>query len=473
MFETNILRPKHPIGLSDTPIQKVNLAINHYPDGITKKAILISPNVQRPKTDDRLSAVAAKSNAESLFASGILPRVEFNNTLLKDPVVNKGNRAYLRVGADVAHGVTDELSHHMDHVLTSAVVGMAGTVVAEAAGAAATAFLAPEIVVGGTVFLGAAGLIYGAHELYKHAGSWAHAADVVVNSDKYNAAEITKSHKDLQGLGAGSLDFAAGSLSGNGLAVGIKKYSAAAASEIVSSATAVDTGNTNSIIPTGNAELPHEITDTAQLPHTHNPNVKRVPPGNSENPVGDSAVSKQKQESQPASKRHNIQNIIDTSTTDRDIEQLELHGAGAHDKVKQMKHYINNNATPAENYLIKVIKENDVTIIGEYHLKDCPNSHRILGAKILSKLPRGSTLAVEYFPSSDRAIFEEFNTKQGSALEDILHRLGHHEKLEMYKAARENGIRVVPIDDEKFEQMKALTTEHREKHMAEQVLNLF
>lgn len=104
---------------------------------------------------------------------------------------------------------------------------MAGTVLTEGAGAVAAKFLEPEIVVGGACLLGTVALVYGGHELYKHAGSWIHAKNVVMHPDKYNAAEITKSHKEIQGFGAGSLNFAAGSISAIGISFGLKRLGAA------------------------------------------------------------------------------------------------------------------------------------------------------------------------------------------------------------------------------------------------------
>ncbi len=161
------------------------------------------------------------------------------------------------------------------------------------------------------------------------------------------------------------------------------------------------------------------------------------------------------------------------------------------DKVVQIKRFINEEAQPARDYLAHVAKNSDITIIGEIHTLHEPNPHRLLGAKVLSELPPGSTLAVE-LPSSLKPIFEDFNDRPGGSFQipdaagnmrpaiTLLRKISStaYDLVDMWKAARDRGIRVVPIDAEltkpgKLQADFALKDEPREAKMANELLSLF
>jgi hypothetical protein len=178
-----------------------------------------------------------------------------------------------------------------------------------------------------------------------------------------------------------------------------------------------------------------------------------------------------------------------------DAEQLELLSPRPElqelteqgDKIVQIKRYINSTGQPAHEYLARVLKTSDVTIVGEQHTLNVPNPHRVLGADAISELPAGSTLAVE-MPSSLKPLFEEFNNSPGSdfrltgpianelSLQPSLSLLRAAqtyapEMIDMWKSARDKGIHVIPIDAEPDPSVE-LTNGVREGHLADELLEL-
>jgi hypothetical protein len=155
----------------------------------------------------------------------------------------------------------------------------------------------------------------------------------------------------------------------------------------------------------------------------------------------------------------------------------------------QIKRHIADEANPAAKYIARVIKENDVTIIGEFHNKRGPSPHRMLGIEALSELPPGSTLAVE-FPASFRPIFDEFNAgkpgtdfnlssplakslSQQRALK-FLQVLPHDnpEILDLWKSVRDRGSRIIPIDADFDTYGGQYTSRTRERTLSDQLVAL-
>jgi hypothetical protein len=128
------------------------------------------------------------------------------------------------VAGDLAHGAVDELTHHYGRVGMIAGVGVAIAVAAAEA---------PVIATVGAV----AGVAYGAYELYKHLGGWLHSASVVANASEHSAAEVKSAHTELEGIGAGGVDFLAGAAGGligsaqhDAIMVGVNKLTGVALS---------------------------------------------------------------------------------------------------------------------------------------------------------------------------------------------------------------------------------------------------
>ncbi len=86
------------------------------------------------------------------------------------------------------------------------------------------------------------------------------------------------------------------------------------------------------------------------------------------------------------------------------------------DRIVQINNYINSEGQSAGNYLEQVLTSSDVTIIGEQHtIGNQVNPNTLLGIDVISRLPAGSTLAIER-QSYLRPIFEELNDNPGSDL---------------------------------------------------------
>ncbi len=157
------------------------------------------------------------------------------------------------------------------------------------------------------------------------------------------------------------------------------------------------------------------------------------------------------------------------------------------DMIVQIKRYINSEGESGREYLARIAKSSDITIIGEQHTLDGPNPHRVLGAEVLGELPPGSTLAVE-LPSSLKPNFEQFNNNRGSDLPlssqfgdmmsmqpalSLLRTINSNfpDLVNMWKSARDKGARVVPIDVE-LDPSVRLTSESREATIAANLLAL-
>ncbi len=157
------------------------------------------------------------------------------------------------------------------------------------------------------------------------------------------------------------------------------------------------------------------------------------------------------------------------------------------DRIVEIKRYINSEGEQGREYLARIAKSSDITIIGEQHTLNGPNPHRVLGAEVLGELPPGSTLAIE-LPSSLESVFEEFNNNRGSDLPlasqfgdmmskqpalSLLRTINSNfpEMVNMWKSARDKGVRVVPVDVELGPSVR-LTSESREATIAANLLAL-
>ncbi len=104
----------------------------------------------------------------------------------------------LSVGEDLASGAKEEVVDHPGRVLESAAIGVATGV--------AVGLLAPEVVVAA----GAVGMAYAGYKLYENAGNWINDAKVVAAPQDHSAAEQSQAKSNLQSLGGGMVDVAAG-----------------------------------------------------------------------------------------------------------------------------------------------------------------------------------------------------------------------------------------------------------------------
>ncbi|HEY9790382.1 MAG TPA: hypothetical protein V6D22_08285 [Candidatus Obscuribacterales bacterium] len=189
--------------------------------------------------------------------------------------------------------------------------------------------------------------------------------------------------------------------------------------------------------------------------------------------------------------------FIPEKATQLDAHQLELGkttqdmmgSTEIGDKIVGIKRYINTAGEPAGDYLARLVKNSDVTIIGEQHTMEVANPNRELGKQIVTEMPAGSTLAVE-LPESLKEVFDKFNKTPGSeilphsAISDKLSlqpglrllralQANDPDLVEMWKAARDKGVRVVPIDAETENYNgKKLTDDNREGTLANEVLAL-
>lgn len=161
----------------------------------------------------------------------------------------------------------------------------------------------------------------------------------------------------------------------------------------------------------------------------------------------------------------------------------EYSGVPHGDRVLEIKRFLNQEGEDAQQYLAKVISENDLTVIGETHTNLTPSPHRILSKDVIEKLPAGSTLAVE-MESSLKPVFDEFNSVKGSefrldpkatdsaqTVQDLLTlrltKRSNPDLFDLFKAARDKGIRIVPID---AGQLPAI---EREKWLATELIKAF
>jgi hypothetical protein len=136
---------------------------------------------------------------------------------------------------------------------------------------------------------------------------------------------------------------------------------------------------------------------------------------------------------------------------------------GQLDKALEAADYILEKGGEPKAAIVESVKKNNVTFLGEMHTVDTSNPHRELIAETMKDLPKGSRLAIEV-PDVLKPVFDKFNkSKPGSEFEipdklqaefgkqalQFLHRLKESspELIEMWKAARDNGIKITPIDN--------------------------
>jgi hypothetical protein len=168
-----------------------------------KQSAQLSQEVSALHKDGNLLKSTTKESTQSLIQNGSLPDLQLANGQASDAKAGAKEEEHwysgaLRVAHDLKEGGVDELINHPLKVLGNAAIGAAATIGA--------GLVAPEI----ALAAGAAGIAYGAYELYKHAPGWIHDAKVVANPDQYSATEQANAHAEIRGIGAGSVDMAAG-----------------------------------------------------------------------------------------------------------------------------------------------------------------------------------------------------------------------------------------------------------------------
>ena len=143
-------------------------------------------------------------------------------------------------------------------------------------------------------------------------------------------------------------------------------------------------------------------------------------------------------------------------------DTIKTNDTGLGDEVLRIKSYVNTSGKPARDYLAQVVRENDITIIGERHTGSASSSHRLMGIDALRDLPEGSTLAVE-LPAQLKPFFDEFNSNVGAnfnlskalasapdikPLIPLLKRVENEEveTFQLWKSLRDRGVKIIPID---------------------------
>lgn len=175
-----------------------------------------------------------------------------------------------------------------------------------------------------------------------------------------------------------------------------------------------------------------------------------------------------------------------------DITELE-------DKIKeiQMKmaleaaKFIKKEGVEPKAVIADAVKNNNVTFLGEIHTVGVDNPHRKLITETFKDMPKGSRLAIE-LPENLKPVFDKFNEgKPGSDLEipdkldgefgkealDLLKLVKEKspDLIEMWKTARDNGIKINPIDNtsvlmKKDDPRRVVEDAKRDEHMKDKLL---
>ncbi len=133
------------------------------------------------------------------------------------------------------------------------------------------------------------------------------------------------------------------------------------------------------------------------------------------------------------------------------------------EQVEKATKYIKDKGTDPKAAILDSVKNNHVTFLGEIHTVGTENPHRQMVRDALKEMPPGSRLATE-LPDVLKPVFDKFNeSKKGSDFEipdkldgpyakealELLRKVKEMSPdiIDMWKAARDNGIKVVPIDN--------------------------
>jgi hypothetical protein len=155
--------------------------------------------------------------------------------------------------------------------------------------------------------------------------------------------------------------------------------------------------------------------------------------------------------------------------------------------------YIQQHGKDPEKEMVDSVKNNKVTFLGEIHTVGEPNPHREMVTKGLKEMPPGSILTTE-LPDVLKPIFDRFNaSKPGSDFEipdkldgpygkealDLLRKVKAltPDIIDMWKAARDRGIKVEPIDSAasimpRTDPQAAIETAKRDQHMKDDIMGL-
>jgi len=137
------------------------------------------------------------------FDKGLpLPNIDVVSLLQDQHFRDQSIKGIGNLSNDLAQGASNELCHNSGNVAACFGTGLA------AAGLAASL---PEV----AFVVGVVGAGVGAYQIYKHGNEWLHAASVVADPSKTQSkAEIEKAHRQVQCMGADSVDLVAGAAGG-------------------------------------------------------------------------------------------------------------------------------------------------------------------------------------------------------------------------------------------------------------------
>ncbi len=169
------------------------------------------------ETDVRPAAnpAGAQASNDAHVQAGNLPSLSIDGADSGNTRMPSGAMA---VAKDLGTGALNQITENPGQVAESGAIGLAvgavASTVAEGAVVAAAAvgvtLTAPEVLLGAA----AVGVGYGAYQLYEHASSWFNDAKVVANQNDYSPDQVAQAHTELQGVGAGGVNLAAGTVGG-------------------------------------------------------------------------------------------------------------------------------------------------------------------------------------------------------------------------------------------------------------------
>jgi|GEM_PF-2637895 len=137
------------------------------------------------------------------FEKGLpVPNIDVVGLLQDQHFREQSIKSISNLSIDLAQGASNELCHNQGNVAACFGTGLA------AAGLAAAL---PEV----AFVAGVIGAGVGAYQIYKHGNEWAHAAAVVADPGKaHSRAEVDKAHRQVQCMGAETVDLVAGAAGG-------------------------------------------------------------------------------------------------------------------------------------------------------------------------------------------------------------------------------------------------------------------
>ncbi|MBX9669086.1 MAG: hypothetical protein K2X93_15785 [Candidatus Obscuribacterales bacterium] len=176
------------------------------------------------------------------------------------------------------------------------------------------------------------------------------------------------------------------------------------------------------------------------------------------------------------------------------LDELELKvRKETEEQVEKATKYIEDKGKDPKAAILESVKNNHVTFLGEIHTVGTENPHREMVRDALKEMPAGSRFATE-LPDVLKPVFDKFNaSKKGSDFEipdkldgpyakealELLRKVKEKSPdiIDMWKAARDNGIKVVPIDNASSvmpdsDPNKAAETARRDQNMKDHLLKM-